>query len=1209
MTTVSGPLQWVTSLLFLATLVLVPSVELAAGNADWRSFLRRAVTSAADAFRNHGLLAANRSVLAEMHAFENALDEGSVVGEWALPRVQTWMTRWAGVGNEQALLGRERWLFYRPGIELLTGPGFLEEGVLEARRRAVESWMDPIEPDPRIGIRSLREELASRGIELVLLPVPVKATVEPARFSKRAEAVEPPVENPSWSRWLEWLRAEGVTVVDPVRIWEEAGTHGPPLYLAGDTHWTPESMEHVADGLAAALEDLGLLSGRRKDEWKLSSETVSHTGDLVEMLRLPADQDLFPEQQVTIHPVAGADGALWRPDREAEVLLLGDSYTNVYSTPDLGWGRAAGLAEQLAYRLERPVDRIAVNAGGALGSRERLARELADGSDRLGGKRVVVWELSTRELAFGDWREVSLSTPGGETRRASLPETHLEEGFVVWESNRTGDWRIFLRRFGEAEARQISPDEPGMQHCCPHVSPDGRRIAYLSRPVGKREYPTKEVPGPLRLISVDDGSERTIAPEARSYGWGDRAVVWRDDGQLIFIDGAGRTVLLDLGSGERTLLVPEKRESMSWLLDPTLRVATNAAPVFAPYDRASRTVLERDTLGGCEPYFTADGRWGFWVAGAGGPLNRIDLETREVRPIVRKNDPRLDPARRYLYFAMTSRDGRMLAWGASDGAHDHFEADYDIYVAPIDPETLELSGTPVRITQHPATDRYPDVYLAPLPLGRHRGEAPFDVQLRTPDDGAWRWFVNGTPAGRGPTFEHRFEQPGVYRVEAREGEEGTARAGQVVVDPSRPPEVLGAELRGGGSRIVVRFSEPVDMTSARVELDPADALESWEASEGGRSLEVRLARSLDAGGRLRLFDVTDRAQRPNRLEPTWIEVAAPSWPSSREELAFLWQTDDRENLVFDPTTGKERAYPLEAVGRAFLDHDYAMRADGGYWLAPEAGKRVVEEAERSGAVSLEVTLTPDEIPEGAVRAVVSIARGSRPDLLLGQRGPELILRILTSEQRNAPPISLARLEPGRAHHVVVSYSPARLRAWIDGDPVALEAQPRGHLNRWRDGVLSFGAMAGGDAAWRGKLEGVAIWARALDEEEAREDFLRYRRIRSARPEVRSRTVTARLVGISDVPTLGEISPYRVALATLAWEITAGPDRGETLKAAHWVILDGETQPAARMERGREALLTLEPFPANPQLEPHFLSDTVGEGGAELWYATGVEEPP
>jgi hypothetical protein len=68
--------------------------------------------------------------------------------------------------------------------------------------------------------------------------------------------------------------------------------------------------------------------------------------------------------------------------------------------------------------------------------------------------------------------------------------------------------------------------------------------------------------------------------------------------------------------------------------------------------------------------------------------------------------------RSYLYFPMVSRDGRMFACAASPNQHDHFTADYDVFVARMDPEKLDVVGDPVRYSFHPGCDRFPDVFLS-----------------------------------------------------------------------------------------------------------------------------------------------------------------------------------------------------------------------------------------------------------------------------------------------------------------------------------------------------------------------------------------------------------------------------------------------------------------------------------------------------------------
>jgi alginate O-acetyltransferase complex protein AlgJ len=99
----------------------------------------------------------------------------------------------------------------------------------------------------------------------------------------------------------------------------------------------------------------------------------------------------------------------WRPSKEADTLLLGDSFSNIFSLAGLGWGEAAGFAEHLSRALGGyPLDCILRNSDAAFATREILSRELARGRDRLAGKKLVIWEFAARELAFGDWKIIDM---------------------------------------------------------------------------------------------------------------------------------------------------------------------------------------------------------------------------------------------------------------------------------------------------------------------------------------------------------------------------------------------------------------------------------------------------------------------------------------------------------------------------------------------------------------------------------------------------------------------------------------------------------------------------------------------------------------------------------------------------------------------------------------------------------------------------------
>jgi len=320
-----------------------------------------------EAFREFGQ---NRPLLDSMIRFEDRLEEESWVMEELLPPVQLFLTGVLGTGNEQVVPGRGGWLFYRPAVDSL----------LQSEVRS----------DPRPALLDLHRQLAERGIRMMVLPVPVKAAIHPEKLTTRP--VRPPIRNASWEDFVRFLEREGIAVLDLAPAL--------PQFLATDTHWTPDGMELAAKALADWIRASVPLQGP-ETVWRREERQVEGMGDLARMLELPAGQRLFPPQRVTVRAVPD-----WRPDPSAEVLILGDSYTNVYSRSDLGWGTGAGLAEQLAFYLRRPVDRIAVNAGGAWASRQALARELAAGRDRLAGKRVVVVEFSARELSVGDWRRI-----------------------------------------------------------------------------------------------------------------------------------------------------------------------------------------------------------------------------------------------------------------------------------------------------------------------------------------------------------------------------------------------------------------------------------------------------------------------------------------------------------------------------------------------------------------------------------------------------------------------------------------------------------------------------------------------------------------------------------------------------------------------------------------------------------------------------------
>ena len=353
---------------------------------------------------------ANRNLKQSMDDLERELERISHLKEQALPVAQWLLLSYGGTGNERVYPGKDGWLYLRGGYDYLIGPPFLDPEVLRRRRLDAPGWQSTPSPDPRHAILDFARQLERRGIHLMVVPAPTKAMIHPEPLASRlSELLDQGLQNPSFDRFCDELETAGVTVADPVPAMRRARREtGQEQFLRTDSHWSPEGLETVASVLAESIDQLGLPFVGRTTRWHRREREVEGIGDLERVLLLPSWQKLFTPQTIRVQRVVSASGRPWTSDSRSEILLLGDSFTNVYSEDDVGWGRSAGLAEQLSYLLGRPVDRLAINAGGASGTRERLAEERSSGRDRLAGKKLVIFQFAIRDLAVGDWQVIDL---------------------------------------------------------------------------------------------------------------------------------------------------------------------------------------------------------------------------------------------------------------------------------------------------------------------------------------------------------------------------------------------------------------------------------------------------------------------------------------------------------------------------------------------------------------------------------------------------------------------------------------------------------------------------------------------------------------------------------------------------------------------------------------------------------------------------------
>jgi hypothetical protein len=387
--------------------------------------------------------------MANLRRYETALENQSWVRQRVRPVAQQVLFATLNDTGPKGLLGADQWMFYRPGVRYLVDGDRPDVPQTAVQPRTGWEYLEPRPPAGRqqVALQAILEyqrQLRQRSIELLVLPVPEKSSVYPDRLTRRAGGTQ--FRSPS-EAFLGELRKAGVEFIDLFTLYREARAkagntpQGDGLYLATDTHWSPQGARLAAEALAARIRERGWLPDARR-KYQSAVVAVERRGDVVEMLQAPAIARYFSLQTADCSQITDKIVGLLAPregDREGTfanthlkdtpleptVLLLGDSFARIYQLPEprsLGDVSAkgqreisstkrllpgsAGLPSLLAAALQSPVDYIVSDGGAATEVRQRLSVN----SEILENKKVLVWEFTERDLGLGrqGWASVPL---------------------------------------------------------------------------------------------------------------------------------------------------------------------------------------------------------------------------------------------------------------------------------------------------------------------------------------------------------------------------------------------------------------------------------------------------------------------------------------------------------------------------------------------------------------------------------------------------------------------------------------------------------------------------------------------------------------------------------------------------------------------------------------------------------------------------------
>ncbi len=308
--------------------------------------------------------------------------------------------------SRKIVLGREGWVLVNGELEYLAAGSFIGDNAPAANPIAPPEFADPIP-----AILDFYRQLAARGIDLLVVPVPVRPAIYPEAvlgsepFANR-KAI-PNLDSPL-QELVSALREQGVQVIDlaPRFLKTRRNPKHGPLYLHSETHWAPYGVSLAARAVAAEIKDTTWYEGFPKLELSQRWVEKTWTGGAYRALEkatgVAHDPDPVQTRRIIVKTASGSERLEMRhPD--SPVVVIGDSHT-------IWWKRfQSSLPHQLAFELGFPVDLLSTKGGGANETRLNLVRHARSEPAYLEGKRVVIWCFSAR--AFTNTRKGWIPIP------------------------------------------------------------------------------------------------------------------------------------------------------------------------------------------------------------------------------------------------------------------------------------------------------------------------------------------------------------------------------------------------------------------------------------------------------------------------------------------------------------------------------------------------------------------------------------------------------------------------------------------------------------------------------------------------------------------------------------------------------------------------------------------------------------------------------
>jgi tricorn protease len=281
-----------------------------------------------------------------------------------------------------------------------------------------------------------------------------------------------------------------------------------------------------------------------------------------------------------------------------------------------------------------------------------------------------------------------LTSQAGEELYPSLSP---DGDFVVYMSENSGNWDIYLQRVGGQKAINLSEDSPDDDRT-PAFSPDGQQIAFRSEREGGGIFVMGATGESVRRIT-DFGYHPAWSPDGKS-------LVFAEEGFPDPLNRGGISQLwtVDLATGETQLISEGDAVQPNWSPGGH-RIAYWAVP-----EGGQRDILTMPAEGGepirvtndphldWNPVWSPDGAHLYFLSDRGGSMNlwRVPIDEASGRPLG-EPEPFTAPSSYAAHLTISTNGGRM--------AYASWVGTSNLQKVGFDPTEEEILGPRIPITQ------------------------------------------------------------------------------------------------------------------------------------------------------------------------------------------------------------------------------------------------------------------------------------------------------------------------------------------------------------------------------------------------------------------------------------------------------------------------------------------------------------------------------